>query len=380
MRSAYTAAGSPDVLPRLDDGVGHQQPEYESGVPLRLAAGGIVVPSDGRSPIKFLSMLRGAAARFGGGNAAPVDRPNEMDQQLEALARASAPAVPPRPTIVEERPAPIVTAPASTSVVPVNTEPTVAVAESPRRFDLTSEMVMPSDEMDGAFGWPRQRRRYSLAAAALLVIVVGGSMILLARSGRASGVRTPMKAASSAQSSTSNNPPLPAVAPVHESVDGGAVLQSVARNSSASDHPVVDSPASASKRPAPTERPSSSSSRAPDPMPAPVLPAGRLPNVKIAVAGSVGDLKLVPPELLVDERTRLTNGQDQVEQGDYAVARRTFRTAMAQLDSVAPRYPDSQAIRNLRRDIEQADARALQACTAENEMRKRRGEEVRACQ
>ena len=111
-----------------------------------------------------------------------------------------------------------------------------------------------------------------------------------------------------------------------------------------------------------------------------MLPTGRLPNMKFTVPGGAGDLKLVPPELLVDERTRLTNGQDQVEQGDYAVARRTFRTAVAQLDSVAPRYPDSQAIRNLRRELEQADARALQACTAENDVRKRRGEEARACQ
>jgi hypothetical protein len=115
-------------------------------------------------------------------------------------------------------------------------------------------------------------------------------------------------------------------------------------------------------------------------MPA-VLPAGRLPNLKIAaISGSTTDLKILPPELLVDSRTRLTNGQDQAEQGDYVVARRTFRGAIAQLDSVAARYPDSQSIKSLRRDIEQADSRAQQACSAENDMRKRRGEEARACQ
>jgi hypothetical protein len=53
---------------------------------------------------------------------------------------------------------------------------------------------------------------------------------------------------------------------------------------------------------------------------------------------------------------------------------------MLQVDSVAARYPESQAIRGLRRELDSADARALQACTAENEMRKRRGEEARACQ
>ena len=112
----------------------------------------------------------------------------------------------------------------------------------------------------------------------------------------------------------------------------------------------------------------------------PVLPATRLPNVRVAVGGASADLKIVPPELLVDERTRLTNGNDQLEQGDYAIARRTFRSALLQLDSVTTRYPDSQSIRSLRRELDLADARALQACTAENEMRKRRGEEARACQ
>jgi hypothetical protein len=147
-----------------------------------------------------------------------------------------------------------------------------------------------------------------------------------------------------------------------------------------SDHSVADSPASVTKRPATTERASAAPPRAAESAPAPLLPAGRLPNVKIAVASGISDLKIVPPELLVDERTRLANGQDQADQGNYAVARRTFRSAIAQLDSVVSRYPDSQSIRDLRRELEQADARAVQACAAENNMRKRRGEEARACQ
>ena len=106
-----------------------------------------------------------------------------------------------------------------------------------------------------------------------------------------------------------------------------------------------------------------------------------MPNLKIAVAtGTTPDLKIVPPELIVDSRTRLTNGQDQVEQGEYVTARRTFRSAILQLDSVAMRFPDSQSIKSLKRDLEQADARAAQACAAENDMRKRRGEQVGACQ
>jgi serine/threonine protein kinase len=373
-RSAYSAATSSETS-RVDEAAGHQS-EHENGV-LRLAAGGIVVPSEERSPIKLLRMLRDAAARFGG-NALSAERPNEIDEQIEALARGVPPS-PSRATMVEERPAAVVTAPVFTSVVPVSTEQTApAPIESPRRFELTSDM-MSSDEMDAAFGRPSRRRRYSMAASALLVVAVGGSLALLARSGKASGSRVSTKATASAPStaptSTGTSP-----AATHELAEGGAVLQSVARSASTADHSAADSPASVAKRPAPTERASAASSRAPEPAPAPLLPAGRLPNVKIAVASGVSDLKIVPPELLVDERTRLANGQDQADQGNYAVARRTFRSAIAQLDSVVSRYPDSQSIRDLRREIEQADTRAVQACAAENNMRKRRGEEARACQ
>ncbi|HZI42036.1 MAG TPA: protein kinase [Gemmatimonadaceae bacterium] len=373
-RAAYAPA-SPESSQRGDEGAGHQS-EYD-GVPLRLGAGGVVVPTEERSSIKLFRFLRGVAARFGG-NQLPPERPDEMEQQIDALARASG-TMPPRPTMVEERPAPIVAQPAFTPVVAVSAESALPVpAESSRQFEVSSDLVLPSDNLDAAFGRPSRRHRYSLAAAGMLVVVVGASMVFLARSGRASGTRTPSSPSPSTQAPASNAPAAAAIAPKHESVDGGAVLQSVAR---AADHPPVDAPASASKRTTATsERSTSSSPRVAEAPPAPVLPPGRLPNVKIAVAGSTSDLKIVPPELLVDERTRLTNGQDQLEQGDYAIARHTFRTAMAQLDSVAPRYPDSQAIRNLRREIEQADSRALQACTAENEMRKRRGEEARACQ
>jgi hypothetical protein len=101
--------------------------------------------------------------------------------------------------------------------------------------------------------------------------------------------------------------------------------------------------------------------------------------VKVSVNASP-ELKIVSPEMLMDVRTRLTNGEDLTEQGDYQMARRTFRVALTQLDSIIARYPESQAVRVLRREVEQADSRASQACNAENEMRKRRGESPGACQ
>lgn len=376
-RGAYGGPVLQEIAPRGDDGAG-QQPEYEGGNPLRFAAGGIVVPTEERSPVRLFRFLRGAASRFSAGNPTAVDRPNEMEQQLEALARATG-AAPARPTMVEERPAPVAP-PAFTPMVPAPESRLLVQPESPNTLELTSDLVLPSDDIDAAFGRPSRRRRYSLAAAGLLVVAVGASMVFLARSGRASGMRLPASPASSTQSPGNNGAAPPTAAPIHESVDGGAVTQSGARGAAASDRPTVESPASVSRRAATQEHATSSPARASEPAPTPLLPAGRLPNVKIAVAAGGTDLKIVPPELLVDERTRLTNGQDQAEQGDYAIARRTFRTAIAQLDSVAARYPDSQAIRNLRREIEQADSRATQACAAENEMRKRRGEEARACQ
>jgi hypothetical protein len=84
--------------------------------------------------------------------------------------------------------------------------------------------------------------------------------------------------------------------------------------------------------------------------------------------------------MLVDARTRLTNGQDAADQGDYLLARRAFKGALLQLDSIATRFPESEKVRALRHDVEQADAHAVQACNAENEMRKRRGEPGKPCQ
>jgi hypothetical protein len=169
----------------------------------------------------------------------------------------------------------------------------------------------------------------------------------------------------------------------HVSVEGGAVLQSAGRLTPTSVRNEADSPSASAKHTAAGNHPASPApvpSSASAPQREPVLPTTKMPNVKVPVIGTTADFKIVPPEVLVDSRTRLTNGEDQVEQGEYVTARRTFRAAMSQLDSVATRFPESQSLKSLKRDLEQADARAAQACTAENEMRKRRGEQARACQ
>ncbi|HEY2376982.1 MAG TPA: protein kinase [Gemmatimonadaceae bacterium] len=367
-RAQHTTS-SPEIASRFDEG----HPDVDAGAGLRLAAGGIVVPGEERGSARLFRKLKSAAARFGG-NSLPPDLPLETDP-FEAFARSAAASVampaPPRPTIVEERP--LAPTPTSTPIVTAFGAALPVPAAATRRFDLVAETLTPEDEFTDMAA-PSRRRRYSLAAGALLVVGIGSSLILLARSGRASGVRAP-----SGTPAGASTPSASASAPAHQVVEGGAVLQSVSHSSSAAD-PAVDSPASVAKRSnAPERTAAPAASRSPDPTPV-IVPAGRMPSVKIAVPGSAQELKIVPPEVLVDARTRLTNGQDQADQGDYVIARRTFRTAIAQVDSIVNRYPDSQAIKNLRRDIEQADGRALQACTAENEMHKRRGEEARACQ
>jgi hypothetical protein len=224
------------------------------------------------------------------------------------------------------------------------------------------------------------KRRYGIAAASALVLIVGSSLVLLARNGRASGIKTQEEALPASPTAVVTAAS-PASNDAHVSVDGGAVLQSAGHL--ASPRSEADSPSAAAKHVPGLTRatpPAPAPSSAPAPQREAVVPTAKMPNVKVNVLGPAADLKIVPPELLVDSRTRLTNGEDQVEQGEYVIARRTFRAAMAQLDSAATRYPDSQSLKSIRKDLEQADAHAVQACTAENEMHKRRGEQARACQ
>jgi serine/threonine protein kinase len=362
-RNASTAlppdASSTESQSPLDD---RATDDFDRSVPLRLAAGGIVLPGEERG-IRLLRMLGSAATRLRRAMMPnPSARADSRDVDVEdsrpprAMARRAEPAPQPQPL---ERPI---------------AAPTPPAAEAPRELDLAAELAMASDAMHSTLERESTRRRFGIAAAAGLVIVVGASLVLLARSGRASSIRAqelsaPPSAAAVPAATTSP-------ADGHVSVDAGAVLQSAARSGPGAIHTETDSPA---KHVLPT------ATRGQAVAPAtserePLITAPRQPNVKIAVTSGVPDLRIVPQELLVDARTRLTNGQDQIEQGEYVVARKMFHTAVTQLDSIATRYPESQAVKNLKHDLEQADAQAVQACTAENEMRKRRGEQARACQ
>jgi serine/threonine protein kinase len=390
----------------------------ERAAPLRLAAGGIVVPGEERSA-RLLRKLGSVASRLRRTMAPNAIPDLEPDEEPESELRYSPP--PPTQTVTPARqpepvptarqpepaPTPLRQAPLASSshqaegvtntappverpkpVAPSMTFARVAVserarpavaAEPSREFDLATELALASDEMHAKLERDTTRRRYSLAAGTALVLVVGGALVLLARNSRASSIKPLESQSTPTAAAPSNAVALPVAADPHVTVDGGAVLQSGAHVGASAARAETDAPEPSVKRVSATTAPAQQPA-APAPARDAMLPTAKTPNVKIAVMGATSDLRLMPPELLVDSRTRLTTGQDQIEQGEYATARHTFRSAMLQLDSVAARYPESQAVKSLKHDLEQADARAVQACGAENEMRKRRGEQARACQ
>jgi serine/threonine protein kinase len=372
---APDASGSESASPTDE----HTRDEYDRSMPLRLAAGGIVLPGEERG-IRLLRMLGSAATRLRRsmmpGPAARIDsRELASDDSRSARAVARAAESAPQAEGTGRR-APFVPVPAApmTIVPEIVAAPMPTAEDPPRHLDLAAELAMASDAMQSTLERENTRRRFGIAAVAGLVVVVGASLVLLARNGRANSIGAQESSAAPNAAGVPAATTAPAAA--HVSVDAGAVLQSATRSAAAAAHTEADSPAKHALT-TPTRGPVVASAA---PEREPLVTAPRQPNVKIAVTGGAPDLKIVPQELLVDARTRLTNGQDQVEQGEYVVARKMYRSAVTQLDSIVARYPESQAVKNLKRDLEQADALAVQACTAENEMRKRRGEQVRACQ
>ena len=375
--------GLSEWAPAIDDLIGN---DYDRAAPLRLAAGGIVMPGEERGA-RLLRMLGGAVLRL---RRSMMPDPGATSEPL-ATARDVAPARTARE--IDAAPAPVIERPAAAAPPPKFAPPPVTpVAETsrsssekkPRGHDLAAELPIPTDVMQlTALERENSRRRYSIAAIAALILVVGGSLALLARSSRASDIKPAEQSAPAISKTGVTATPVPALASndPHVSVESGAVQQSATRSAATPSRSESDSPAAKHAAAVARPTPTAAAARVEEP-PArePVLPTGRMPNLKITLAGASSDLKIVPPELLVDPRTRLTNGEDQVEQGEYVTARRTFRSAILQLDSVAIRFPESQAVKSLKRDLEQADARAVQACAAENDMRKRRGEQARVCQ
>jgi hypothetical protein len=272
----------------------------------------------------------------------------------------------------------------------------VPVDRAPVPQPQTAVVSVPSDilarlaqaENDSVFDQPRSRRPLVLAGVGVLVGLVAGSVALLNRTGSGASpvsLRNVPVAVASAEErpGSSTTAPLP-----RETSSPGAVVQGATRADST---PATSHTASESSAREPATRSSGAAARESS--------AGGLsssatrsrtttrngsglivPNINVAIPGGSSVLKIVPPEVVTDIKARLTSGQEQADQGEYAVARRIFRAALLQLDSATARFPDSQSLRALRRDITQADDRSLQACAAENDLHRRRGERPGVCQ
>jgi len=104
-----------------------------------------------------------------------------------------------------------------------------------------------------------------------------------------------------------------------------------------------------------------------------------LSSVNVSVASSPDAPQLLPADVVIDIRDRLSQGRLLADGGDYAAARRTFRAALSAIDSAAARYMSSDALRTLRRDVEKESQSALDACNAENAIRQRREGKSLAC-
>ena len=225
------------------------------------------------------------------------------------------------------------------------------------------------------------RRRIVMAAATILLIAGAGVTALVVRDGlRAQDVPASTTTGVAEQPATPTSPPAQ-----HVGVAGGAVLQSVAApDGSRLPATASDSSTTTASRTAPANRPASS----PTPTEGTTQPArtsskaSTVPGIaalNVAIPTST-ELKMVPPEMIVEAKGRLASGEEQAELGEYLAARRILRAVLQQIDSATSRYPSSQALRSLRREVEQADQNALRACIAENEMHRKRGEQPGSCQ
>jgi serine/threonine protein kinase len=112
-------------------------------------------------------------------------------------------------------------------------------------------------------------------------------------------------------------------------------------------------------------------------------PAGAsLPTVKRVNVGAPIDAEqdLVPVEVVLDLRTRLSNGRQQADAGEYALARRILASAMTSAGSAINKYSGSRTLQSIRAELDSADRRVLSACQAENEVLKKRGGSAVPCE
>ncbi len=115
---------------------------------------------------------------------------------------------------------------------------------------------------------------------------------------------------------------------------------------------------------------------APTPGEAASLP--KMKGMKVAVAIDA-EKKLVPVDVVVGLQTQLSSGKDQVDQGQYVLARRIFASALAAADAGINTFPGSETLRSIRAQLDSADRNAVRACQAENDVIRKRGGKAASC-
>jgi len=111
----------------------------------------------------------------------------------------------------------------------------------------------------------------------------------------------------------------------------------------------------------------------------PTAPA--LPTLKRMNVGTMdADKKIVPVDVVMDFRSQLANGKEQSDQGQYALARRIFGSAITSVDAALVKFSGAESLRSIRAELDSASRRALRACQAENDLTRKRGGTAVPCE
>jgi hypothetical protein len=196
-----------------------------------------------------------------------------------------------------------------------------------------------------------QRAARYIGAAVLTLAVTGSAYGILASGGTDTSVAAPQTrlATTEVHQEAPVRPPIGAVQQGDATLPEASTAKPATRNTESR-------PAESTK-----ERSSSATSS---------LPTIKKLNVSAPVdAGQ----ELVPVEVVLDLRTQLSNGRQQADAGQYALARRILASAMTSAGTAVNKYSGSKTLRSIRAELDSADRRVLGACQAENEMLKKRG-------
>ena len=99
----------------------------------------------------------------------------------------------------------------------------------------------------------------------------------------------------------------------------------------------------------------------------------------VSLSASAGRLEILPVEAVADLRERLAHGKEKAEFGEYASARRIYGAALERINDLGSRYTATQSLAAVKQELEQASARALASCAAENDVIRRRSGKVLSC-